>query len=108
GTYRFGVEPRLILSKDIGELNLTMNAAEEIPFNGPNASLELRGGIRYDASELFRFGMEARYDTAEKSETVVPQVWLALPDDLTIKAGYSYDFGQPHFRFARLAIEKGF
>jgi hypothetical protein len=67
----------------------------------------MRGGLRYDVSELFRFGSELRYDTGERSVTAVPQVWLALPHDLTLKGGYSYDFAKPHLRFLRLTIEVG-
>jgi len=103
----FGVEPRLILSKDVGELNLTMNLAEEMPIDGPHASFEVRGGLRYDASDLFRFGTELRYDAAEHSVTAVPQLWLTLPHDITLKGGYSYDFGKPHLRFVRLTVEVG-
>src|SRR5438067_1113216 len=50
-----GVEPRLILSRDFGRLNLTLNAAEEIPLSRHRPSLDLRSGWRYDATELFRF-----------------------------------------------------
>ena len=42
----FGIEPRLILSKDFGKLNLTVNLAEEIPFSRDHPSFEIRGGWR--------------------------------------------------------------
>lgn len=108
GKRRYGFEPRLILSKDAGALNLTLNLSEEIPANGGQSSFELRSGWRYDANTLFRFGMEASYGTDTHSAAVIPQVWLAFPRDLTLKAGYSYDFGGTHNRFFRIAIEKGF
>lgn len=107
GRRRYGIEPRLIFSKDAGALNFTLNAAEEIPTHG-ESTFELRGGWRYDATQLFRFGMEASYGTETHSVSAIPQVWLAFPDDLTLKGGYSYDFGRAHARFFRVAIEKGF
>jgi hypothetical protein len=107
GNTRLGVEPRLVLSKDLGELNLTVNLAEEIPVDGPQASFEVRGGLRYDANDLVRLGAELHYDTAERSTTAVPQVWLTLPHDVTLKGGYSYDFNKPHLQFVRLTVEVG-
>lgn len=103
-----GVEPRLILSRDFGKLNLTANLAEEIPFSHDHPSFEVRGGWRYDVTELFRFGTEVRYDNQERSVGVIPQVWFAFPHDVTFKAGYSNDFGGIHERFVRVAFELGF
>lgn len=108
GHQRFGVEPRLILSKDLGALNLTLNLAEEVPVSRRKSSLEIRGGWRYDASELIRFGTEFSYDTETHSVAAIPQVWLAFPRDVTLKSGYSYNFGDAHERFFRVALEMGF
>lgn len=104
----FGIEPRLILSKDFGKLNLTVNLAEEIPFSRDHPSFEIRGGWRYDATKLFRIGTELRYDTEERSVSVIPQIWFAFPHEVTLKAGYSYDFGGTNERFVRVALEVGF
>jgi hypothetical protein len=104
----FGIEPRLILSKDFGKLNLTVNLAEEIPFTRGHPSLEIRGGWQYDATELFRFGSELRYDTEEHSVALIPQIWFILPHEVTFKVGYFYDFGGAHERFVRVALVKGF
>jgi hypothetical protein len=103
-----GIEPRLILSRDFQKLNLTLNLAEEVPFSGPSPSCNVRGGWRYDATELFRFGAEFRYDTREHSVAAIPQIWFAFAHDVTFKAGYSYDFGAPHERFLRVTLEVGF
>lgn len=108
GQQTFGVEPRLILSKDLGKLNLTLNLAGEIPVNRHHPSLDLRGGWRYDASKLLRFGSELRYGTEEHALAVIPQVWFAFPHDVTVKAGYSYEFGAKHERFVCVALEVEF
>lgn len=104
----FGIEPRLILSKDFGKLNLPVNLAEEIPVSRSHPSFEVRGGCEYDATKLFHLGTELRYDTEESSVSVIPQVWAAFPHEVTLKAGYSYDFGETRERFVRVALEVGF
>jgi hypothetical protein len=108
GHYQYGVEPRLILSKDFSRLNLTFNLAEEFPINRGTPSLELASGARYDATQLFRFGSELRYDVHERSGSVVPQVWFALPHEITFKAGFSFGFDRNQENFVRFAIEVGF
>jgi hypothetical protein len=103
-----GIEPRLILSKDFGKLNLTTNLAEELPFNRHSPSLEVRGGWQYDATKVFRFGSELRYDTEERSVAVIPQIWSVFPHEVTFKVGYFYDFSGAHERFVRVALVKDF
>ena len=103
-----GIEPRLILSKDFGKLNLTTNLAEEFPFTRDSPSLEVRGGWQYDATKFFRFGAELRYDTEERSVAVIPQIWFVFPHEVTFKVGYFYDLGGAHERFVRVALVKGF
>ena len=103
-----GIEPRLILSKDFGKLNLTTNLAEEFLFTRHSPSLEVRGGWQYDVTKFFRFGSELRYDTEERSVAVIPQIWFVFPHEVTFKVGYFYDFGGAHERFVRVALVKGF
>ena len=100
----FGIEPRLILSRDFGSLNLTLNLATEIPFNRHSPSFEARGGCEYDMTDFFHVGTELRYDTEEHAVGVVPQIWFTFPYKLTLKAGYSYDFGATHERFLRVSL----
>jgi hypothetical protein len=108
GHQTFGIEPRLILSKDLGKFNLTLNLATEIPFSRHSPSLETRGGCEYDVNNFFHFGTELRYDTEEHAVAVVPQIWLTFPHEVTLKAGYSYDFGAMHERFLRVALVVAF
>jgi hypothetical protein len=89
GHYQYGVEPRLILSKDFSKLNVTLNVAEELAVNRGAPSLELASGARYDLTQLFRFGSEFKYDVHERSGSVIPQVWFAFPHDVTFKVGFS-------------------
>ena len=103
-----GIEPRLILSKDFGKLNLTANLAEGFPFNHHSPSLEVRAGWQYDATKFFRFGSELRYDTGERSVVAIPQIWLVFPHEVSFKVGYFYDFSGAHERFVRVALVKGF
>lgn len=105
---RFGIEPRLILSKDFGKLNLTLNLAEEIPVDSRREAFNISSGFRYDATELFRFGSELKYNVDERQASVIPQIWFAFPHDLTLKLGFSYGFDHNKESFLRVAIEKGF
>jgi hypothetical protein len=106
--YQYGVEPRLILSKDFSKLNFTLNVAEELPVNRGAPSVELASGARYDMTQLFRFGSELKYDVHEHSGSVIPQVWFALPHDITFKAGFSAAFDRNRENFARFVIEVEF
>ena len=108
GHYEYGLEPRLILSKDVAKLNFTLNVAEELPVNRGTPGLGVASGTRYDVTELFRFGSELKYDVHERSGAIIPQIWLALPHEITFKAGYSKGFDLNREDFMRLAIEVEF
>lgn len=108
GHYQYGLEPRLVLSKDFAKLNFTLNLAEELPVNRGAPSVELASGARYDATKLFRFGSELKYDVHERGGAVIPQIWLAFPRDITFKAGYSKGFDQNREDFVRFVIEVEF
>ena len=99
-----GIEPRLILSKELGRLNMTLNFASEFSFSRHSPSVETRGGCEYDVNNFFHFGTELPYDTEEHAVAVIPQIWFTLPYKVTLKAGYSYDFGATHERFLRTAV----
>lgn len=108
GENRFGIEPRLILSRDFGKLNLTLNLSEEFPFNSGTPEFLTSSGFRYDATRLFRFGSELKYNTNEHLGAVVPQVWFILPHEITLKFGYSHGFDRNREDFLRFALELGF
>ena len=105
----WGEEPRLILSKDIERLNLTLNLAEEIGLNSDERSFNPSFGIRYDPTKLLRFGAEVRYFSNRQSGAVIPQIALKLPHDVTLKFAFSYGVrADRRTNFGRLAAEAGF
>jgi len=108
GRYQYGLEPRLVLSKDFAKLNFTLNVAEELPVNRGAPSVELASGARYDATKLFRFGSELKYDVHERSGAVIPHIWLTFPHEITFKTGYSKGFDQNREDFVRFVIEVEF
>lgn len=108
GTRRYGIEPRLIVSKDFGKLNLTLNVSKEIPVNGGRSDIMGATGVRYDATDLFRTGAEAQYDITERRGVAIPQIWLTLPREVTIKGGYGVGIHDRGKRFTRIAVEIGF
>ena len=101
----YGFEPRLILSKDIEQMNLTVNLPVEIPLDHGALSMVPAFGMRYDVSEAFRFGSEVKYDVEQKAGSVMPQIWLGFSESLTLKAGYSQNFAHNKERFLRVALE---
>lgn len=109
GSNHAGIEPRLILSKDFAEKgNLTVNAAEEIPLNSGTAAFLGAFGARYNWTELVRVGSELQYNFEENLGAVIPQVWLAFSERVTLKLGYSVGFDQQPYDFARTALEVEF
>lgn len=109
GHYQYGLEPTSdLVERFLGNTNLTVNLAEELAVNRGGPSAELASGFRYNATKLFRFGSELKYDVHERSSAVIPQIWLVLPHDITFKAGYSKAFDQNREDFARFAIEVEF
>jgi len=108
GHYQYSLEPRLVLSKDFGKFNFTLNMAEELPVNRGAPSVELASGARYDATKLFRFGSELKYDVHGRSGAVIPQIALAFPHEITFKIGYSKGFDRNREDFMRFVIEAEF
>src|SRR5262245_35164743 len=106
--YQDGLEPRLVLSKDFAKLNFTLNVAEELPVNRGAPGVELASGVRYDATQLFRFGSELKYDLHERSGAIIPQIWVAFPHEITFKTGYSRSFDRNREGFVRFVIEMEF
>jgi hypothetical protein len=106
GSSTQGIEPRLILSKDVGEkLNFTGNFSEEIPLDGQPTAFLVAFGNRFNWTQLVRIGYELQYNYGTHSGSAVPQVWFALKHDITFKLGYSARFDQETDNFARAALE---
>ena len=108
GKQQPAIEPRLILSKDFKQLNLTLNLPEEIFLRSGKLAFVPSFGVRYNATNLLRLGCEIRYNTHSHEDSVIPQIWFALPHEITIKLGYSFGFNHNEENFGRVAIEVGF
>lgn len=109
GSTTVGVEPRLILSKDFGEkLNLTVNLSEEIPFNSESPVFLVAFGSRFNWTNFIRVGSEFQYNFDKHAGSVIPQLWLAFPRDVTVKIGYSIGVDQEPDDFVRAALEVEF
>lgn len=109
GSTTVGIEPRLVLSKDVGEkLNFTVNLSEEIPLGSQTPDFLIAFGTRFNWTQVIRVGSEFRYNFNEHIGAAVPQLWFAFPHDITLKAGYSIGFDRNDEDFARIAFEVEF
>lgn len=109
GSTNVGMEPRIILSKDLGEkLNFTANLSEEIPVDSGTPAFLAAFGARYNWTNLIRVGSEFQYNVDEHMGSVIPQIWLAFTRDVTVKVGYSAGIDQEPEDFARVALEVEF
>jgi len=109
GSTTIGLDPRLVVSKDVGEkLNVTLNLSEEIPLESKSPDFIVAFGTRFNWTHLIRLGSELQYNTNEHAGSVVPQLWFALPHEITLKAGYSIGFDRNAEDFARIALEVEF
>lgn len=103
------LEPRLILSKDFREkLNLVLNVSEELPINHGENAFNTSVGCRYDALGSLRIGSELKYSPDTHEGTVIPQVWLLMGEELTLKLGFSWGFDRSREDFLRAALEVEF
>lgn len=109
GSRPVGIEPRLILSRDVGQkLNFTANLSEEIPLDSGTPAFLAALGTRFNWTDMVRVGSEFQYNFAEHTGSVIPQVWLAFGQDVTIKVGYSVGIDREPEDFARVALEVEF
>ena len=98
-------EPRLILSKDIDNFNLTLNLPVEIPLREGHPEFIPALGTSYKIAKMVRLGTEIKYGTDSHEGAVIPQVFLYFPHDITAKLGYSHGFSDNHVDFGRLSLE---
>jgi hypothetical protein len=81
--------PRLVLSRDISrDLNTTLNLDFPVRLSGEReVTFAYALGVRYPADTAVRVGTELKGDPSERTATVFPQIWFALPKELTLKFG---------------------
>ncbi len=107
GEGEFEFEPRLILSKDLGKFNVTLNVVGQFLADG-KGTLLANGGMRYNASEIVQLGSELTFNQRNGNSSVLPQIWFALPGGTTIKLGASSPLRHDDDRFLRLVLEREF
>jgi len=81
--------PRLVLSRDLSRaFNTTLTLALPMTLS-PDRAVRFRYavGARYPAEGFLRGGVEFKQSPGERSATLFPQLWFALPDEITIKLG---------------------
>jgi len=81
--------PRLVLSRDLSrDLNTTLNLDLPVKLTGqPVATFAYALGVRYPAETAVRVGTELKGNPSEHTATIFPQVWFALPKEITFKFG---------------------
>jgi len=98
--------PRLVLSRDLQpELNTTLNLDFPIRLSGEtDATFAYALGVRYPAEGFLRGGVELKQQPSEHTATVFPQLWFALPHELTIKIGTGIGLTDETDRFVGRAV----
>lgn len=83
------VTPRLVVSKDvISSVNTTLNL--DFPVNlgsKTHVSFAYAVGVRFPAQGFLRAGVELKHMPAGHLATIFPQLWFALPAEITFKIG---------------------
>ena len=101
------IEPRLILSKDLGGWNFTANLFYSFVLDDRKRSaFEAALGARTPNFGRWNAGVELRRELAlENESTVIPQVWYRLSPEAYVKLGAGKNFAGQKESFARVAIE---
>ncbi|MGE5179466.1 MAG: hypothetical protein ACM3PF_10260 [Bacteroidota bacterium] len=82
------ITPRLVLSRDLSRSwNTTVNLDFPVAISGGGLEFQYAIGTRYPAEGFLRVGTEFKQTPGERSAVLFPQVWFALPDEMTLKLG---------------------
>ncbi|MGE5717093.1 MAG: hypothetical protein ACM369_10625 [Acidobacteriota bacterium] len=110
GEKRHLLEPRLVLNKDFGDYNVTLNLAYAIDLEKPKESApEIALGLRSPAFGPLRAGLEVRRELAtENVFDVIPQAWLRFSEDAYVKIGVGKNLAAGRESFVRVALEMEF
>ena len=104
----FLIEPRLILSRDIGKLNFTLNLVQEYAVNERQGAFNTAFGIRHDTSRYLRLGAEHKHNWRDDRGGIMPQIWFVPHEEVTLKFGVSFPVGRNDETFGRFALELEF
>lgn len=104
------IEPRIVLSKDLGGWNFTANLFYSFVLDEKKRSaFEASLGARTPDFGRWNAGVELRRELAlENESTVIPQVWYRIGPEAHVKLGAGKNFAGQKDSFARVAIELEF
>src|SRR5262249_24346685 len=109
GEARHFLEPRIVLSRDFGDANVTLNLAYVIDLESPKESApEIALGLRSPALGPWRAGFEVRREIVDNVTEVIPQLWTRFSEEATLKVGAGKTLAGAHDAFARIAFELEF
>ncbi len=101
--------PRLVISRDLSSaLNTTLNLDFPVTLS-PGGGTEFRYavGARYPAEGFLRVGAEFKQAPGERSAVLFPQVWFALPKEITFKLGTGIGLASEDDPFIGRAVLEG-
>ncbi len=87
--YEQTLTPRIVISRDLmTRFNTTINLDFPITVTGgTDLSFAWALGTRYPDEGLVRYGVEFKQRASENQTMVFPQLWFALPREMTVKLG---------------------
>jgi hypothetical protein len=102
--------PRLILNRDLKDLNITLNLSPQFELRGrESVAGGYAFGMRYGQKQVVRYGVEIKQAFGgEVLGQVIPQLWIRLPYELDLKIGYAFGFTHDSDNFFRIVIETEF
>ena len=101
--------PRLVISRDVSPaLNTTLNLDFPVRLS-PGGGIEFRYavGARYPAEGFLRVGAEFKQAPGERSAVLFPQIWFALPEEITFKLGTGIGLASEDDPFIGRAVLEG-
>ena len=89
GDYEQTLTPRIVVSRDVvTRFNTTINLDFPITLPGGNdLSFAWALGARYPDEGFARYGVELKQHASEHQAVAFPQIWFALPREMTLKLG---------------------
>jgi len=89
GDYEQTVTPRIVMSRDlVARFNTTINLDFPIALSGGSeVTFAWALGARYPDEGFVRYGVELKQRASEHQAMVFPQLWFALPREMTVKLG---------------------
>ena len=87
--YEQTLTPRVVVSRDLSpHFNTTVNLDFPITLTGgTDVAFAWALAARYPDEGFARYGVELKQNATERQAVVFPQVWFALPHEMTVKLG---------------------